>query len=81
MRGANIQALQGRVVCAVVYQGDLSPGPANADLSGKTLGLVAFKIISVLSGGDSQTNVEVQILDTVDVCQGEMALPEASASQ
>lgn len=81
LRGANIEALQGRAVCAVVYQGDLTAGPAGADLSGKTLGLVAFKIIAVLPSGDSSPNVEVQILDAVNVCQGELALPEAGSSQ
>lgn len=72
----NIEAFRGRSVCAVVYQGDLTPKAAGADLSGKTLGLVAFKIMNVIPVSDSSPSVEVEILDPAEVCQGELSLPQ-----
>lgn len=77
---ANIEALRGRSICAVVYQGDLTPAATGADLTGKTLGLVAFKVLNLVSGSEGSLDVEVEILDTADTCQGQLSLPEPAAS-
>jgi hypothetical protein len=73
-----VQALQGRTICGIVYQGDLVPAAAAADLSGPTVGVVAFRIDAVTTGVDALPNVEVSILDPVDACQGDLVLPPSA---
>ena len=75
---AHVAALVGRTVCSVVYQGTLTPHPTNADLAGATLGLVAFRINAVGAGSDPFPDVEVEVLDTVQLCHGSLALPDVS---
>lgn len=75
IRGVRLQALRGRTVCAVVFHGDLAEGVT--DLTGPTLGIVAFRVTGVSSGETSPT-VEAEILDTGQLCLGTLVLPPDS---
>lgn len=69
-----LQQLAGRTVCAVAYSGELPRSSAGVTLSGANLGILAFSVVSA-SGGDATTlpSVHVNVLDTLEVCGGELA--------
>jgi hypothetical protein len=76
--------LVGRTVCAVVYRDDVvvtttDGGPSMADLSGVTLGLVAFQVTGVTGDGSPLGAVTVQVLDVHDACSGSLSGLSVSA--
>ena len=86
LRATGLKLLEGRNVCAIVYDSDVSInyGPLNGNLKGANLGRVAFKVISVtrLTGFSSSSlpQVELEILDAGEVCSGpQMLFTEAPA--
>ena len=87
LRATGLKMLEGQKVCAVVYDGDVSinisydpvtGGVADGSLKGANLGTVAFEVISVteLTGFSSSSlpQVEIQILDAEEVCEGALEL-------
>lgn len=74
LRATGLKMLEGRQVCAVVYDNDISMNysPLNGSLKGATLGTVAFEVLAVrqLSGFSSSSlpEVEIRILDAELVC-------------
>ena len=77
VRADGLNLLIGRMVCAVVYAGDVNvpPGiPSSASLQGPTLGRIAFMVVSVLPTDDpAHPNVQVQIAEGHEVCAGDIA--------
>ena len=91
LRATGLAFLEGRDVCAVVYDSDISinyDDPLNGSLKGANLGTVAFKVLSVtaLTGSSSSSlpEVEIEILDAAQVCGGDLVLftnaPEPESS-
>jgi len=90
LRATGLKMLEGRTVCAVVYDSDISInyGPLNGSLKGANLGTVAFHVRSVtrLTGFSSSSlpKVELEIRDANEVCNGPLTLftdaPEPSTS-
>ncbi|MDA2924537.1 PKD domain-containing protein, partial [Acidobacteria bacterium AH-259-L09] len=87
LRVTGLKLLEGQQVCAVVYDGDLSininfdpinGGVIDGSLKGANLGTVAFEVISVteLTGVSSSSlpQVDIQILDAAEVCEGALEL-------
>jgi len=80
LRATGLKLLEGRKVCAVVYDSDISINyaPLNGNLKGATLGTVAFEVMSVteLTGfsPSSLPQVEIKILDAEDVCKGQLTV-------
>ena len=80
MREAELEAMIGRRICAVVYDSDISINyePVNGSLKGANLGTVAFEVLAVnqLFGfsPSSLPEVEIRILDAGEVCEGELEL-------
>jgi len=78
--GLKMLEVEGRKVCAVVYDSDISINyaPLNGSLRGATLGTVAFKVTSVTtSNGFSSSSlpeVKIEILNAEEVCEGELTL-------
>ena len=78
LRASGLKLLEGREICAVVYDSDISMnyGPLNGSLKGANLGTVAFEVISVtaLTGYSSSSlpKVEIKILDAEDVCERDL---------
>jgi len=90
LRASGLKLLEGQQVCAVVYDSDISMnyGPLSGGLKGSNLGIVALKVLSVtlLTGFSSSSlpQVEVEILNAIEVCGGDLILftdaPEPSSS-
>jgi len=90
LRATGLELLEGQTVCAVVYDSDISINydPLDGSLKGANLGTVAFKVTSVtpLVGFSSSSlpEVEVDILDAEEVCEGGLELflnaPELESS-
>jgi len=80
LRATGLSLLVDEIVCAVVYDSDVSINydPLDGSLKGDNLGIVAFKVISVsqLFGFSSSSlpEVEIEILDAEDVCDEELEL-------
>ena len=80
LRATGLEALVGQQVCAVVQDSDVSINydPLDGSLKGDSLGLVAFKVLSVtpLTGESSSSlpEVEVEILDADEICEGDLGL-------
>ncbi len=80
LRATGLKQLVGQRVCAVVYKGDVSINydPLDGSLKGDNLGTVAFEVLSVtrLDGFSSSSlpEVEIEILDADDVCEGSLTL-------
>jgi choice-of-anchor C domain-containing protein len=80
LRATGLKMLEGRQVCAVVYDSDISVnyGPLNGSLKGANLGIVAFEVLAVtqLTGLSSSSlpKVEIRILDAESVCGGPLTL-------
>jgi hypothetical protein len=76
LRATGLRMLVGRDVCAVVYDSDVSINydPLDGSLKGSNLGIVAFRVLSVMQlfGYSSSTlpQVEIEILDAVQLCMG-----------
>jgi hypothetical protein len=82
LRATGLEMLEGRRVCAVVFDSDISINydPLNGSLKGANLGAVAFR---VLPGGVTRLNgqgssalpqVRLSILDSETVCEEEQTL-------
>ena len=87
LRATGLKMLEGKQVCAVVYDSDisfnidydeLSGGAIDGSLKGANLGTVAFEVISVtqLTGFSSSSlpQVDIEILDAEVICEGELEL-------
>src|SRR5262249_41616905 len=77
LRADGLNLLVGRLVCGVVYAGDIivTPGaPTTASLKGETLGRIAFTVVSILPTDDpAHPNVQVQIAEGHEVCAGDLS--------
>ena len=96
LRAAGLELLTGEVVCAVVYDSDVSinyDDPINGSLKGANHGTVAFEVLSVTAvdedvdqdvSDSSLPKVEILILDAEEVCLGPLELfteaPELESS-
>ena len=82
LRATGLKALEGQRVCAVVHDSDVSINydPLDGSLKGDSLGRVAFSVVSVtpLTGESSSSlpEVRVEILDTDEICEGDLILFE-----
>ena len=71
-------------MCAVVYDSDISInyGPLTGSLKGANLGTVAFEVLMVMKltgfSSSSLPQVEIQILDANEVCEGALTLFEGA---
>ena len=88
LRADGLKSLEGKQVCAVVYDSDISINYGllngflvNGSLKGANLGTVAFEVKSVtalagLEGFSSSSlpKVEIDILDAKDLCEGNLEL-------
>jgi hypothetical protein len=82
LRATGLEMLEGRTVCAVVYDSDISMnyGPLNGSLKGDNLGIVAFEVnvggVSRLTGYSSSSlpKVSLTIRDATATCGGPLAL-------
>ena len=74
LRADGLKKLEGRQVCAVVYDGDIgiNYGPLTGSLKGANLGTVAFEVVAVtpLMGASSSSlpQVKITILDARAIC-------------
>ena len=80
LRATGLELLEGKTVCAVVFDSDISINydPLDGSLKGDNLGTVAFQVLEVrtLDGASSSSlpEVDIEILDAEEVCEGELAL-------
>jgi serine protease AprX len=79
LRTPGLEALEGTVLCAVVYDGDVSINydPLNGSLKGANLGTVAVRVKSmsaVTGSSDRLPKAEVTILDSETTCGGSLEL-------
>jgi hypothetical protein len=80
LRATGLKMLEGRRVCAVVFDSEISMkyDPLNGSLKGANLGTVAFRVLSVtkLTGQSSSSlpKVDLRILDSESVCEEEQTL-------
>jgi len=80
LRAAGLSLLEGRTVCAVVYDNDVSVNydPLTGSLKGATLGRIAFRVGSVVPlvhlSSSSLPGVTIEILDADSVCGGPLGL-------
>jgi hypothetical protein len=65
----DLAALAGRHVCAVVFAGEVVPG-ATTDLSGPTLGTIAFSVTGSTDSGTPWPSLTVDVLDVRQTCGG-----------
>jgi hypothetical protein len=90
LRATGLGMLEGKRVCALVYNGDVGVnyGPLNVSLKGANLGTVAFEVGTVTPlaelSSSSLPQVEVEILDAEKVCEEPLQLftesPEPTSS-
>ena len=82
LRAEGLEMLEGRLICAVVYDSDISINysPLNGSLKGATLGIVAFTVkldgVNQLFGQSSSTLPAVTLIveDADEVCAGDQEL-------
>ena len=85
LRATGLKLLEGKPVCAVVYDSDLSinfydenGNRTDGSLKGANLGIVAFKVKSVTARSDGSSSslpeVRVEILNPGEVCKGPLVL-------
>jgi hypothetical protein len=68
VRDTMLPLLQGRMACAVVYDGEIqSDGAGYTDLTGKTLGVFGFRVVSPEEPGASA--VEIELVDATVECR------------
>ncbi len=90
LRATGLALLVGQHVCAVVQDSDVSMNydPLDGSLKGKSLGWVAFRVLSVTSvtGGSSSSlpEVDIEVFDADVICEGDLFpilnAPEPSSS-
>ena len=73
LQPGQLAGLVGRTICGVVYNNRIptSGTPPVADLRGKTLGVIAGRVVAVHPDG---ATVEIEILASRDACSAELAL-------
>ena len=72
LRATGLKLLEGRQICAVVYDSDISINydPLDGSLKGANLGTVAFEVLAVTPRTEfSLPEVGIQILDAEEVCE------------
>src|SRR5918999_1136350 len=72
LRATGLRSLEGRDVCAVVYDSNIAINfnPLTGSLKGANLGTVAFKVLSVTeSTASSLPEGEIMILSAIEVCR------------
>ena len=79
LRNMGMKLLEGKRVCALVYQGDvgMNYGPLEGNLKGATAGLIAFEVLAVqalIAPPYPEPQLTIQILDKTEVCDGPLAL-------
>jgi hypothetical protein len=64
----------GRNVCAVIYDDDLSivEGSTEMDLHGANLGLMAFRVSSLVGTATQWPGMRVELLDVRETCSGKL---------
>jgi hypothetical protein len=77
LRWTGLGMLAGRQVCAVVYSGEIAPGETT-NLSGATLGVVAFNVTGSATAGADLPAITLEVLDARDICSGTL-VPFAEA--
>ncbi|MAE65247.1 MAG: hypothetical protein CMJ18_13330 [Phycisphaeraceae bacterium] len=85
LHDADLQGLVDKIVCAVVFDSDVSMNydPLEGSLKGATKGTMAFRVSSVTpQSGSELAHVEVEILDADEVCAcvGETSAPPAEST-
>jgi hypothetical protein len=71
----SLGALQGRNVCAVVYDNNIPYNATGANLSGDNLGLAAFRVVSVGTAvPPALPPVQVDVLDVRQVCNAALEI-------
>jgi hypothetical protein len=75
VQAGDVALLVGRMVCAVVYSGDLAIAPGTlTNLQGPTLGRIAFTVVSLAPTDDpAHPSVQVQVAEGHEVCSGRLA--------
>jgi hypothetical protein len=70
LQAAGLQMLWGRQVCAVVYTKELAVAgdPPAADLTGVTLGILAFRVSAVVPVDGSVVNIDAEVLEAHETC-------------
>jgi hypothetical protein len=73
LAAADLTALVGRDVCALVYDDDLGSGSGGTtNLAGPTLGLVAFHVQGVTAPDPEHPGVQVEVLNAATTCTGQV---------
>ena len=82
LRATGLSNLVGEIVCAVVYDSDISINydPLDGSLKGANLGTVAFEVLSVVKldgfSSSSLPEVAIEILEADEVCEEKLELFE-----
>lgn len=72
VRDSMLPLLQGRTACAVVYDGEILADAAGfTDLTGKTLGVFGFRVVSPQASGFS-AGAEVELVDASIECRASL---------
>jgi hypothetical protein len=73
---AGLEMLEDKIICAVVYDGDISINyePITGSLMGATLGIVGFEVEELTESSSTLPKVTITILDANEVCGGPLAL-------
>ena len=69
-----MQSLVGVSVCAVAFAGELPWNQDGTSLTGGTLGILAFTIVSVDATGGGAFSTRVRVIDADSTCGGSLAL-------
>ena len=72
LTAAQLQALAGRPICALVYAGEIPWSDGGTSLGGSTLGTIAFWVVGV-AGADA-ASVGVRILEAGPACGAALSL-------
>jgi hypothetical protein len=75
LQSTGLGMLIGRQVCAVIYDREILTIPgAPTDLSGSTLGILAFKVVGLIAPTSltALPNVDIEILEAHEVCHGNL---------
>jgi hypothetical protein len=69
----SLQAIGEQPICALVFDGDVTTSETGGNLEGATLGIAAFRALSV-----SPEGVEIEVLDASTVCAGVLGSPTSA---
>ena len=74
VRANNAPLLVNHAVCAVIYDEDLSiaEGAAEMNLRGANLGLMAFRVMGVVSTASQWPGMTIELLDVRETCTGQL---------